>query len=195
MTLYTWNTGDPATDSNLRKLEGGSRWRIGSDAEQVHQLLLLCIAVEKMLPKAVRRHFDLPNLFTGESHFTLGQAYRDRLVSEITTALQRGLEAVEADPTLRRDGGADLSDRPRTKGEAIKEAIRAFSKAEDARALSALRQAVYGTHLTGRVEKISELMNRKRSYGNQSPRLAMLGELGRLDIEASHCHHIPDVGF
>lgn len=194
MKFYTWDTGDPATDSNLQKLEAAAKWRIGSDARQVHQLLLLCISVEKMLPKAVRRHFALPYLFIGNSHETYGQAYRDDLVSKITTAIERGLDAVESDHSLHRGGGADLSDRPRTKGEAVQDAIQAFRKSEDAQALSLLRQAACDMDLNNRVEKISDLMKRKRNYGNQSPRQAMLGELHRLEMEASQCHHIADNG-
>ena len=38
------------------------------------------------------------------------------------------------------------------------------------------------------VNTIEMLMNRKRSYGNQSPEVALLSELGRLEFEARGYH-------
>jgi len=48
--------------------------------------------------------------------------------------------------------------------------------------------AVSPTGLQSRVNTIEMLMNRKRPYGNRSPEVALLSELGRLEFEARGYH-------
>jgi hypothetical protein len=183
-----WDTGDKVVDAILRKLEGFGTWRADSDAESTNQLLSGLINIEKMLPKAVARHFKLPNLYVGDAHFSRSQSYRADLISEITTAISAGLNAVENDQSLKRDNAPDFSDRPKSRGEEILEALARFEKDRDQAALSQLKMAVSPTHLQSQVKTIEMLMTRKRPYGNQSPELAMLRELQRLEFDAQGYH-------
>jgi len=119
-----------------------------------------------MLPQAVVRHFQLPNLFVGNAHFDRSQDYRRQLISEIISALKSGLAETKADPQLERESGTDFSDN------------------RNNASLSRLRAAVSPTHLQSRVITIEMLTTRQRPYGNQSPELALLGELLRFESEA-----------
>jgi len=65
-----WNTGDVVVDSILQKLEGFGTWRSDSDAESTHQLLSGVIQIQEVLPGLVARHFQFPNLFVGNAHFS-----------------------------------------------------------------------------------------------------------------------------
>ena len=183
-----WNTGDVVVDSILQKLEGFGTWRPDSDAESTHQLLSGVIHIQEMLPGLVARHFRFPNLFVGNAHFSGSQDYRRELIEGITSAIGKGLVAAAADPMLSRDSNPDFSDRPRSRGEEILDALTAFEKDRDQAALSRLKMAVSPTGLQSRVNTIEMLMNRKRPYGNQSPEVALLSELGRLEFEARGYH-------
>jgi hypothetical protein len=183
-----WDTGDRVVDSILQKMEGFSNWRADSNAESTHQLLSGLINIQEMLPKAVSKHFDLPYLYVGNSHFSGSQDYRSDLISKTTDALKTGLKAAGEDSTLKRDSEPDFSDRPRSRGEEILDALAQFERDRDRRALSRLQMAVSPTRLQSRVKTIEMLMSRKRPYGNQSPELAMLGELHRLEFEAQGYH-------
>lgn len=110
------------------------------------------------------------------------------MIERITSAIGKGLEAAAADPMLARDSNPDFSDRPRSRGEEILDALTAFEKERDQTALSRLKMAVSPTGLQSRVKTIEMLMNRKRPYGNQSPEVALLSELGRLEFEARGYH-------
>ena len=110
------------------------------------------------------------------------------MIERITSAIGKGLEAAAADPMLARDSNPDFSDRPRSRGEEILDALTAFEKERDQTALSRLKMAVSPTGLQSRVNTIEMLMNRKRPYGNQSPEVALLSELGRLEFEARGYH-------
>ena len=184
--MMDWNTGDRVVDHVLRNLEGFSTWREDSDAESTGQFLSGVIGGRDMLPKAVARHFQLPNLFVGSGHYDRSQDYRRQLISEITSALKSGLAEVKADPQLERESGTDFSDRPRSRGEDILEALKEFSDHRDNGSLSRLRAAVSPTHLQSRVKTIEMLTTRQRPYGNQPPELALLGELHRLEAEAKN---------
>ena len=165
-------------------MEGLSSWREDAAPEHVDQLLCALIDIEKMLPKAVARHFELPYLYVAGAHFNRGDAYRRQLVSEITTALKVGLESADADPQLERGGGADFGDRPRSRGEEVLEAAVSFKNEMTRPKLSQLQTAIFGTNLRSRVKTIEMLLTRKRPYGNQDPMVAMYGELHRLEFEA-----------
>lgn len=179
-----WNTGDVVVDSILQKLEGYGTWRPDSDAESTHQMLSGVIQIQEMLPRLVARHFRFPNLFVGNAHFSGSQDYRRELIERITSAIDKGLEAAEADPMLTRESNPDFSDRPRSRGEEILDALTDFQKNRDQSALSQLKMAVSSTGLQSRVNTIEKLMSRKRPHGNQSPEVALLSELGRLEFEA-----------
>lgn len=187
--LY-WNTGDRVVDCILRQMEGFSTWREDSDPEQTHQLLGALIGIEKMLPKAVSKHFKLPYLYVGNAHFEQGDIYRRNLISEITTALKEGLEQASADPDLKRDGGADFSDRPRSRGEEILDAIDDFDRERTTAKLSRLKMAISSTNLQYRVNTIEKLISRTRPYQNQDPAVAIGGELHRLKFEAEGYHSV-----
>lgn len=183
-----WNTDDRVVDSILQQMESFSRWDENSDPERTDQLLSGLIHIQEMLPAAVAKHFKLPNLYVAGAHFSRSQNYRSDLISKITASLNAGLEAVANDPTLRRESNPDFSDRPKSRGEEILDALAQFQKDRDRKALSRLQMAVSPTRLQSRVKAIEMLMNRKRPYGNQSPELAMLGELHRLEFEAQAYH-------
>lgn len=182
--MFYWNTGDKVVDGLLQSLEGFSKWREESDPESTHQLLSGLIHIQEMLPKAVSSHFGIPDLFVGNAHFDRGEGYRRKLILGITEKLKAGLSSAAQDPRLKKNGGGDFSDRPRSRGEEILEALTRFDADRDVSSLSFLQTAVSSTNLQSRVNTIAMLMTRKRPYGNQSPELAMLGELHRLEFEA-----------
>lgn len=182
--MMIWNTGDAVVDRILLQLEGLSTYRDDSDAERTGQLLSAVIDARDMLPQSVSRHFKLPNLFVGSAHFDRSQDYRRQLISEITDALKSGLADADADPQLKRDNKPDFSDRPHSLGEDILDALKAFRDTRTAASLSRLRASVTPTHLQSRVKTIEMLSTRQRPYGNQSPEVALLGELHRLEAEA-----------
>lgn len=107
-----WNTGDTPTNSNLSAIENLARPWAGIDAEHLLDVIRGVIRIEKMLPKAVRVHFQLPPLFVGARPYDWDAARRDEYHSELCEALSAGLARVQADPALVKNGGADLSDRP-----------------------------------------------------------------------------------
>ncbi|WP_186388796.1 hypothetical protein [Stappia sp. TSB10P1A] len=186
--MMYWDTGDSVVDCILQKIEILSDWKEDSDASQVQSLLVALIDIERMLPQAVSRHFKIPHLFVGDAHFTGGDEYRRRLVSNITNAVKEGLGKATADPLLQRNGGAVFDDRPRSRGEEILDAIDTFESERTISALLKLKTATSPTRLQSRVKSIEMLMNRKRPYGNQDPEVAMLGELYRLRQEAKEYH-------
>lgn len=146
------------------------------------------IQIQEVLPGLVARHFQFPNLFVGNAHFSGSQDYRRELIERITSAIGKGLEAAAADPMLAQDRNPDFSDRPRSRDEEILDALTAFEKDRDQTALSLLKMAVSPTGLQSRVNTIEMLRNRKRPYGNQSPEVALLSELGRLEFETRGYH-------
>lgn len=184
--MMCWDTGDKVVDGLLQSLECFSRWREESDPESTHQLLSGLIHIQEMLPRAVAKHFKIPNLFVGNAPFDQGVDYRRDLILKITEQLKNGLNTAASDPRLKRNGGSDFSDRPQSRGEEILDSLKRFSGDRSVSSLSSLQAAVSSTNLQSRVKTIAMLMTRKRSYGNQSPRLAMLGELHRLEFEAQH---------
>lgn len=121
-----WNTGDTPTNSNLSSLENLAHPWAGIDAERLLDVIRGVIRIEKMLPKAVRHHFKLPPLIVGAGPYDWDAARRDKYHSELCEALSAGLAGVQADPSLAKDGGADLSDRPPTRGEELEFACRAL---------------------------------------------------------------------
>lgn len=189
-TMRYWDTGDRVVDCLLQKMEGLSSWRDGEDPdpERTHQLLVAVINLQKMLPRAVARHFKFPRLIIGNDHFRLDGSYRRKLVGEITAALATGIAKAAEDPLLKRGGGGDFSDRPKSRGEVILDAIARVNDDRSPAALAALKAAVAPTRLQSRVRTIEKLTTRVRPIGNQSPEAAIYAELYRLESEAEAYH-------
>lgn len=182
--MMNWDTGDKVVNRNLYALEGYANWREDSDAGLTDQLVGAMINLEEMMPKAIRIHFKLPNLFIGDAHFRNDQEYRAGFIKKLNASLSVGLESAAADPTLNRGGGADFSDRPKSRGEVILDALGDYERTRDQSAMARLKDAVSPTRLQSRVQSIEMLRTRKRTYGNQSPEVATLSELHRLRYEA-----------
>ena len=157
-----WNTGDTPTNSNLGALENLARPWAGIDAEHLLDVIRGVIRIEKMLPKAVRAHFKLPHLFVGNGPYDWDTARRDKYHSELCEALSAGLANVQADPTLAKDGGADLSDRPPTRGEELEFACRAWSRNRTSSNLDDLRIACSVPGMQSRFDKLERWLARKR---------------------------------
>lgn len=183
-----WDTGDKVIDCILRKIEGFSTWQTDADGESTHQLISGLIKIQEVFPKSVAAHFNIPYLYVGSAHFDRDQKYRAKFIGDINLALKSGLENIAKDPSFKKGGGADFSDRPRSRGEEILDAVRAFKNEHSHSNLNQLQRAVAPTHLQARVQTIEMLMSRQRPYGNQSPKLAILGELHRLEFEAEGYH-------
>jgi hypothetical protein len=157
-----WNTGDTPTNSNLASMENLARPWAGVDAEQLLDIIRGVIRIEKMLPKAVRVHFELPNLFVGARPHDWDAARREEYHSELCEALSAGLARVQADPTLAKDGGADLTDRPPTRGEELEFACRTWSRNRTSSNLDDLRIACSVPGMQSRFDKLERWLARKR---------------------------------
>ena len=137
-----WNTGDEVVDCLLQSLEGFSKWRKESDPESTHQLLSGLIHTQEMLPWAVPSHFKIANLFVGNAHLDQGEGYRRNLILNISEQLKVGLSIATGDARLKKNGGGDYSDRLRSRGEGILDALTSFSANRNASSLSSLQAAV-----------------------------------------------------
>jgi hypothetical protein len=141
--MHYWNTGDRATDSNLQKLSSVTDWPVDRDIE--NNLLLdyihLLICIEEMLPRVCKAHFHWPNLFIGSAPTARNQRDRNNFWRNVCEKIQEGLENVAADPTLKANGGADLNDRPKSRGERILDALARYEEARSPSALSGLMTA------------------------------------------------------
>ncbi len=189
-TKRYWDTGDSPTDANLNYLESlAQNWR-GMTVEHFMDKLRGVIGVEKMLPKAVRSHFSLPFLFIGDAAYSWSDARLAEKTSELCTAIEAGLAAAFADNSLKRHGGADLSDRPATKGEELRVALTAYRENRGTAELSNLRQVCYGTRLHSRMDQLNKWLARKRPSSPDRPIeyeiASVLGDIGR-HVDDYHC--------
>ena len=157
-----WNTGDTPTNSNLSAIENLARPWAGIDAEHLLDVIRGVIRIEKMLPKAVRVHFQLPPLFVGARPYDWDAARRDEYHSELCEALSAGLARVQADPALVKNGGADLSDRPPTRGEELEFACRTWSRNRTSSNLDDLRIACSVPGMQRRFDKLERWLARTR---------------------------------
>ena len=187
-----WQTRDAPTNANLAYLESLARpWR-GMTVEHFMDKLRGTIGIQRMLPKAVKRHFDLPFLYIGNSAYDWSPERLAEEAARLCDALGAGLDAVAADPALRRDGDADLSDRPPTRGEEIAATLAAYRDEPGASALSDLRLAcsVAGMHFC--MEQLDKWLARKRPSSPDRPIAyeiaSVLGDIGR---RAGDYHHEP----
>lgn len=157
-----WNTGDTPTNSNLTSIENLANPWAGIDAERLLDVIRGVIRIERMLPKAVRVLFQLPSLFVGARPYDWDTGRRDEYHSELCEALTAGLARVKADPTLSKDGGADLSDRPPTRGEELESACRTWSRNRTSGNLDDLRIACSVPGMQNRFDKLERWLARKR---------------------------------
>jgi hypothetical protein len=192
-----WDTPDDATNANLGYLESlSTNDRPPIDVEQVNDLFGAVIRVTRMLPAAVMRHFDLPSLYIGGSAERWNADKRLQEVSRLCEALRSGLDLVFADATLQKGGGANFSDRPRTKGESVLDALEAFKREFPDRSysssLAALSRAAAGTRMNRDVTTIEKIVSRKRWSGPNSPEYEVYRAVGAIEFYAARFHHEPD---
>ena len=89
-----WQTRDAPTNANLAYLESLARpWR-GMTVEHFMDKLRGTIGIQRMLPKAVKRHFDLPFLYIGNSAYDWSPERLAEEAARLCDALGAGLDAV-----------------------------------------------------------------------------------------------------
>ena len=199
MVYRRFDTGDPVTDFNLRRLEHLSR----NDAQDgdvdlfgIH--IRATIDSFEMLPAAVKRHFRV-NPYVGD-YSRPSNAWRRQAWGELTARLDEGLTAVTEDAALQRNGGADLGDRPQSRGEQISaickrlEGIYKSGGAWDA-ALAELERAASGTSVGSEVEAIKRLIAKKQISDIGAWRSDMIGHIWRSDSAAQNLHHLRGYGY
>ncbi|MCD1624023.1 hypothetical protein [Citromicrobium bathyomarinum] len=187
-----WNSKDEVTNVNLRYLESMSRSWSGINVEQFMDRIRGVIGVERMLPEAVRKHFDLPNLFVGSAPYDWSHERLEEEHKKLCAALSDGLANVESDPSLKKDGSASLDDRPASRGEEVLEAVEAYSDYRGYNELTALRYSVAGTHLQAKMDRLDKWLQRKRpSPGGQSIEYEIVSVIGDIRRHADELHHQP----
>lgn len=192
--MRNWNTGDRVTDSNLEALDNMADCARRMEARSLIDLVRTVIGIDDMLPKCVKVHFKFPNLYFGSQADGWSPERRAEFLGKLSEAIKDGLANAESDTNLVKGGGADYSDRPKSRGEAIQEALNAYENTRTRTDLYQLQMAASPTHLASRVKTIEMLSTRKRPHGNQSPEAALLAEISRLEMEASRMHGIKAEG-
>jgi hypothetical protein len=187
-----WHTGDAPTDANLRYLESLARPWSGMTVEHFMDKIRGVIGVERMLPRAIRAHFNLPSLLIGNAAYDWPP---DRLrveTASLCDALEAGLAAAHADPTLAKGGSADLSDRPATKGEELGAALEAYREQRGSSELSDLRQVASGTTAARYMDRLDTWLARKRpSSKDRSIEYEIVSVLGDIARRVDECHAEP----
>lgn len=184
-------TPDDVTNANLRFLESCAWLRPDMGAEEVTDKFRATITVQDMLPAAVRGKFAFPTLYIGDAAYRWSSGQRQERVRELVAAIESGLDAILADPSLERDGKADLGDRPASKGEEIQAAIDAVTRCRGPQELNALRSSVYGTNLSRYMERLDHWLNRKRPAPNgNSIEYEIVCAIGDIARRADECHHL-----
>lgn len=186
-----WNTGDGPTDANLRYLESlGQLWE-NMTVDHFMDKLRGVIGIEKMLPKAVHNHFKLPYLFIGNDAYSWSVERLQEEASELCEAINTGLDKVENDANLTKDGGADLSDRPATKGEEIYAAVSSYIDSRGSTELSNLRTAISGA-MYHKMQQLDHWLGRKRpSHGGRPIETEITSILWDIRRNADDFHHEP----
>lgn len=194
MTDRRFDTGDPVTDFNLRRLDHLSRNEArGGDVRLFEIHILATIDSLEMLPAAARRHFRV-HPYVGD-YFKPSDAWRQATWAGIAKDLDKGLNAALADETLQKGGGADLSDRPLSRGEQITtickklEAIYDKGGSWDA-AVAELERASGGTNVDSEVRAMRRLIEKKRIPDVGAWRSDMIGYIWRANSSAQHLHHL-----
>lgn len=184
--MHYWRTGDEVTDANLSYLENLARWDSKSGKEQTHQLALAVIRVSPMLPALVSSHFELPSPYIGGGAYDWSDAQRAKWIESMTSAISRGLESASLDEALKRDNSPDFSDRPRSRGEVILEALERFRQSRSNSDLSDLSVAIGPTNLHSYFDELKRALVRKRPSPGSSLEVEILKAIGKLDFYARH---------
>lgn len=187
--MRCFDTADRATSRNLEYLDCFTRIGPRLSASELLSREASVVEVINMLPSAVRSHFELPYLgWISDSSPELV----DQRSSKFSRALEAGLEAAMSDNTLRKGGGADMSDRPATKAEEIEAALKEYEFSRGRRELQKLQQAVAGTQLSRRVDRLEYWLGRKRpSPGGRPIANEIASVLWDVRHHACDYHHMP----
>ena len=184
-------TKDEPTNANLRYLDALAQLWPDLSVEDFMGKIRGVIEVREMLPSAVLRHFRFPMLFIGDAAYSWSPARLRENAEALCVAIGDGLDRVEADISLKKGGEADLSDRPRTKGEEIRAAVRAFQERRGDTELAQLRTAVQSTNLIGRFEKLEHWLGRKRpSSPHRSIEYEIIAAVADIGRRADDFHHL-----
>jgi hypothetical protein len=141
----------------------------------------------------VKRHFRL-NPYVGD-YARPSDAWRLQTWTGIAKDLDVGLTAVMEDVTLQKGGGANLGERPPSRGEQIAaicqklEAIYDRGGSWDA-AVAELERAASGTNVRSEVEAMKRLIAKKRIPDVGAWRSDMIGYIWRANSAAQHLHHL-----
>jgi len=157
-----WKSSDAPTNANLQYLESLARYWEGMTTDHFMDKVRGVIGVKRMLPEAVARHFAWPPLFIGAAADDWSGERLQEEARAFCTALEEGLTKAFADPALAKDGTADLSDRPPTRGEEVREALDAYREDRGQATHSRLRDAVSGTHIQRYFDQLEKWLGRKR---------------------------------
>lgn len=187
-----FRTKDEPTNANLRYLDALAHFWPDLSVEDFMGKIRGAIEVREMLPSAVLRHFQFPMLFIGDAAYSWSPERLREKAKALCTAIVDGLDRVEADHSLNKGGEADLSDRPRTKGEELRAAVRAFQDRRSATELAQLRTAVQSTDLIRRFEKLEHWLGRKRpSSPHRSVEYEVISAAADIGRRADDYHHLP----
>jgi hypothetical protein len=189
-----FDTGDLVTDYNLRRLEHLSR----NDARggEIHPFEIhihATIDSLEMLPAVLRRHFHI-NPYVGDYH-RRNDDWRQRTWTELARGIDAALTAVMDDAALQKGSGAELGDRPSSRGEQISaickklEAVYDRGGSWDA-ALAELERASSGTSVRSEVEAMKRLTNKKRIPDVGAWRSEMIRLIWRAHSTSQHLHHL-----
>ncbi len=196
--MRSFDTGDAATDFNLSRLSHLSEHdSFDGDAGRMHDWLVAVIQSIEMLPKAVGCRFRLHDYQIGDLHYQLPSDRRSKLWRELVQKLKQRVDAVAADPVVRRDGPngpPDLSDRPQTRGERIIDLCKKLDSApwsspDFERILAAIEQeAAFG--IRADVAELRRLVRKKRIKDLSEHTYWVIRHLSHIREIARQMHHL-----
>lgn len=186
-----WQTRDGPTNANLSYLETLAKSWPGISRDQFMEKLRAVIGLQRVLPQTVRRHFSLPYLFIGNEAERWSDARLQEKAEELCESLESGLAAAHDDPSLGRDGDADWSDRPATRGEEIVAAEKAFAETRSGTDLANLRAACAGTPAGRAFDALERWLKRRRSTDpHRTVEYEIVCALSDIRDRAESCHYI-----
>lgn len=186
--MYYWDTGDSVTDKNLAFLEHLIAWETQTTPERTHDLAIMVINVSEMLPALVKRHFRLPSPYIGDGAYRWSEAGRIAWVKDMCEAIAEGIEGSYDDPALKKENAPDLTDRPKSVGEAIIEALDRFEASRADNDLIALSVAIRPTNLLYDFQNLEKAHRRKRPARNTTLEGEVYRAISRLRSKTSHLH-------
>jgi hypothetical protein len=198
MTTRHFQTGDAVTDYNLRRLEHLST-NDGRDGElhlfDIH--IHATIDSYEMLPAGARRHFAI-NPYVGD-YDQPGDAWWAKTWVTLAAGLEAGLQAVVGDPALTKDGGADLSDRPPSRGDELAAACRKFEEAFDhgrgwEGPLAEMERLGSGTSARSDAKEIRRQLGKRRVRDVSAWRSEIIRLVWRAKHTAQNMHHLRGYG-